>query len=171
MERSELTIVPAEPEDAEAILRFLNQVGGESDNLLFGADEMQMSVEQEREWIRGQNNLVHSVTLTGKQNGDIVAIGSLGGTSRKRIAHRAEISLVVSKEWWGTGVGRRMMEALIQYGRERAAIEVIDLKVRSDNTRAIRLYESLGFRPVGTYQRFFKIDGCYYDALSMNLSL
>jgi RimJ/RimL family protein N-acetyltransferase len=43
--------------------------------------------------------------------------------------------------------------------------------MRTDNQRAIRLYESLGFQVCGTYSRFFKIGGAYYDALLMNLSL
>ncbi|WP_181592732.1 GNAT family N-acetyltransferase [Paenibacillus sp. YN15] len=170
MAESEWTIARADPEDAEDILRFLNRVGGESDNLLFGADEMRLTVEQEREWIRSQGSLPHSVTLTAKRNGEIVAIGSLAGSNRERIAHRAEISLVVSRDCWGQGIGRSMMEALIRFGRENA-IEAIDLKVRSDNRRAIRLYESLGFKACGTYERFFKIAGGYYDALLMNLSL
>ncbi|MNL84045.1 Acetyltransferase (GNAT) family protein [compost metagenome] len=63
-----------------------------------------------------------------------------------------------------------MMEELIRFGRENS-IEMIDLKVRSDNQRAVRLYESLGFTANGTYGRFFKIGGSYYDALLMNLSL
>jgi RimJ/RimL family protein N-acetyltransferase len=38
-------------------------------------------------------------------------------------------------------------------------------------SKAIRLYESLRFQACGTYDRFFKISGAYYDALLMNLSL
>lgn len=170
MEKSGWRISKADPEDAEELLRFLNRVGGESDNLLFGAGEMKLTVEQEREWIIRENSQSQSVTLIGKLNGEIAAIGSLAGFNRERIAHRAELSVVVSRECWGQGIGRSMMEALISFGRDSGR-EILELKVRTDNERAIRLYESLGFQACGTYSRFFKIGGTYYDALLMNLSL
>ncbi|HPU63370.1 MAG TPA: N-acetyltransferase, partial [Mobilitalea sp.] len=44
-------------DDAEALIEYCNQVGGESDNLLFGKNEFHMTVEQEREYIKKlQNN-------------------------------------------------------------------------------------------------------------------
>lgn len=171
MAESELVIIAAEPEDAEAILEFLNRVGGESDNLLFGAGDIQLTVEQEREWILKQKEDPHSVMLLGKLNGRLAATGSLNGTGRERIAHRAEISVVVARDSWSLGIGRRMMESLIRSGREHPGFEIIELKVRADNERAIRLYESLGFKHDGTCRRFFKINGSYYDALLMSLLL
>ncbi|MEA4960851.1 hypothetical protein [Lutispora sp.] len=37
-------------EDAENMIKYLNLVGGESDNLLFGKDEFRLTVEQEKEY-------------------------------------------------------------------------------------------------------------------------
>jgi len=61
----------------------------------------------------------------------------------------AEIRYVgVSPRAWGAGVGRQLMaavpELLAQEGFEDAV-----LKVYVDNTRAVRLYESLGWRADG----------------------
>lgn len=39
-------------EDAKNMIDYLNIVGGESDNLLFGKDEFRLSVEQEVEYIK-----------------------------------------------------------------------------------------------------------------------
>ena len=49
--------------------------------------------------------------------------------------------------------------------------EQLNLEVRSDNARAIRLYEKYGFRKLCTFPHFFKINGEYIDFDLMNLEL
>lgn len=43
-----LMLREAAPDDAPKVLAYLNRVGGESDNLLFGKDGFPMPVERER---------------------------------------------------------------------------------------------------------------------------
>ena len=47
----EIKIEKALPEDAENILEYLKIVGGETDNLTFGAEGMPISIEEERDYI------------------------------------------------------------------------------------------------------------------------
>ncbi len=169
--KHELTIVKAGLEDAAAMIEYLNVVGGESDNLLFGKGEFNISVEQEQAFLTNINNSSNSIMLLGKSDGVIVSIGSLSGNTKARIAHRGEIAISVKKEYWGCGIATSMMKELIKFGKEEANIEVIQLEVKADNKNAIRLYEKLGFKKIGTYEKFFKIDGQYYDAILMNLYL
>ena len=61
----ELTLRKAEKGDAANILAYLNQIGGESDNLLFGKDGMQMPVEAEEAYIESVNASETSVMLVG----------------------------------------------------------------------------------------------------------
>ena len=44
---------------------------------------------------------------------------------------------------------------------EKSGIEIIELAVRSDNERAIRLYKKHGFQEIGVYKSYFKIDEKY----------
>ena len=62
------------------------------------------------------------------------------------------------------------MDEMISFAQS-VEIEIITLEVKTDNERAIRLYEKYGFEKFGTYRGFFKIDGRYYDADFMNLYL
>lgn len=48
-----LIVRPATPDDAEMTLAYLAQIAGESDNLSFGAEGLDMNVEQERGYIEG----------------------------------------------------------------------------------------------------------------------
>lgn len=49
--------------------------------------------------------------------------------------------------------------------------EQLNLEVRSDNARAIRLYEKYGFRKLCTFPDFFRIHGESIDFDLMNLEL
>jgi diamine N-acetyltransferase len=49
----------------------------------------------------------------------------------------------------GRGLGRRLVEAALQHPRLAEAKRVF-LQVWDENERAVRLYESVGFRKIGT---------------------
>ncbi len=66
----------------------------------------------------------------------------------------------------GRGVGRRLAEAAIAAAKERGA-ERIELEVFASNTRAIALYEKLGFEREGVKRRARKVDGEYDDLVLM----
>lgn len=63
-----------------------------------------------------------------------------------------------------------MAEAIIDFARKNGFSQ-LNIEVRSDNVRAIRLYEKLGFRKLCTFPAFFRIDGRDIDFDLMNLSL
>jgi ribosomal-protein-alanine acetyltransferase len=65
------------------------------------------------------------------------------------------------------GIGRSLMMECIERGRQEDATSV-NLEVRKSNKPAIHLYESLGFKPTGIHQRYYR-DG--EDAILMNLKL
>jgi RimJ/RimL family protein N-acetyltransferase len=67
------------------------------------------------------------------------------------------------------GVGRQLVEALIDHARDH--VEVIQLSLVSGNERARRLYASLGFVEYGIEKKSLKQDGHYYDEILMALDL
>ncbi len=164
-----ITIREARPEDAAAILAYLKQIGGETDNLTFGGEGLPISVADEEEHIRRMAADPHSVHYLALQDGAIVGDGSLRGLSR-RMSHRAEFGLSVARAAWGQGIGRALLARMIDYAKTHG-IELINLEVRADNARAIRLYEKFGFRPIGVSPAYFKIGHEYADVLSMYLDL
>lgn len=166
----ELTIREAMPDDAEALLEYMRIIGGETDNLSFGCEGLPLSAEQEREFIQSVSGSGRNVLFVAYDGAVLVGTAQLTCFSR-RFSHRSELAVSVRKTWWGEGVGSRLLEALIVFAKEKANVEVISLEVRSDNERAIALYRKFGFRKYGTYRKFFKIDGKYFDADCMNLYL
>ena len=153
----EFDIREATPEDAEKIIAYLAQVGGETDYLSFGKEGLPINKEE------------HSVLYVVWKNGEIIGDASLSGFSR-RMSHRAEFGISVVKSEWGQGIGSALLQKIIDYAKEHT-IELINLEVRSDNIRAIHVYEKYGFRKIGTSPAYFKIDGEYYDFDLMVLDL
>lgn len=70
--------------------------------------------------------------------------------------------LAVAAGAHGLGVGRALTAALVEDAR-RAGIEVLTLDARGDNTRALRLYASLGFTEYGRLPRFVAVGERRYD--------
>jgi RimJ/RimL family protein N-acetyltransferase len=70
----------------------------------------------------------------------------------------------------GAGIGRRLLAATIEDAR-RFGLERVELNVYATNTRAKRLYESMGFAVEGTRRRHRKLDGVYEDNILMALLL
>ena len=165
----EFDIREATPEDAEKIIAYLAQVGGETDYLSFGKEGLPISTEEEEKFIQNINKEEHSVLYVVWKNGEIIGDASLSGFSR-RMSHRAEFGISVVKSEWGQGIGSALLQKCIMYAKEHA-IELINLEVRSDNIRAIHVYEKYGFRKIGTSPAYYKMDGTYYDFDLMVLDL
>jgi ribosomal protein S18 acetylase RimI-like enzyme len=64
-------------------------------------------------------------------------------------------SIAVSPETGRSGVGRSLMHASEKAAIERACI-LLRLEVRADNRGAIALYEKLGYRKFGVYERYYE---------------
>lgn len=165
----ETVIREVTPRDAAALLAFLKQVGGESDNLSFGAEGLPFTAEQEEKFLAQTLGLGGDIMLAAVRGERMVGNLHVQPLSR-RFAHRGQVGITVLRECWRQGVGSAMMAEAIARARSRG-LEILSLEVRSDNTGAIALYQKFGFERIGTYPRFFKIDGRYYDAELMNLSL
>ncbi len=164
----ELIIEKAKVSDAKAIVEYLNVVGGESDNLLFGKGEFRLSVEQEEAHIENLNKTETSALFIGKVEGEIVSVASFSSAPRKRIAHHGDLAISVKKEFWGLGIGYAMIEKVKEFGKENGVTKIIHLGVRSDNVNAIKLYKKCGFEEIGVFKDYFKIDDEYFDEILMN---
>jgi len=156
-------------EDAEKMIEYLNKVGGESDNLLFGKDEFHLTIQEEAAYIESINSNPNTLMILGTIEDSIVSVAQISTSARKRIAHNSEIAISVKKEYWKSGVGTAVMNELIKFAKESEVILNVSLGVRAGNRHAIRLYENCGFETVGVHKDYFYIDGVYYDEILMDL--
>ena len=152
--------------DAEALLLHLHTVGGETDNLTFGVDSFNISPEREGRFISRFASTEGDIMLVALDGERVVGNGIIEHNRIPRLSHRAELSVTVLRDFWGQGIGKRLIEMLLEFSK-KAGHEVVTLTVRADNERAIALYERTGFVTVGRMKSYFKINGVNYDALMM----
>ena len=109
--------------------------------------------EADIEWSLTTNG---AITYKAVVDGKIIAragIRALG--SRYKIRHRCELGITVSKDYWGQGIGKNLMNACIACAKE-AGYTQLELDVVADNIRAAGLYKSLGFVEFGRNPKGFQ---------------
>lgn len=73
------------------------------------------------------------------------------------------------KEAWGKGFGAEAMNLLLDFGFLEMNLHRISLRVFSFNSRAIKLYEKLGFQWEGTLRESIFRGGQWHDILQMSI--
>lgn len=97
---------------------------------------------------------------------EFVGVAGLLLRQGKKDAHKGFLwGMYVRAHARRLGVGRRLVEVLIEFARPR--VELIQLAVVRGNDQARRLYESFGFVEYGVEKNALKQDGRYYDEILM----
>jgi RimJ/RimL family protein N-acetyltransferase len=82
--------------------------------------------------------------------------------------HTGRLGMGLLAPYRGRGIGRRLAEAAIA-AAWGAGMTRIELEVLASNTKAIRLYEKLGFVHEGVKRRARHLDGAWDDSVMMAL--
>lgn len=78
--------------------------------------------------------------------------------------------VAVSSRVRGGGLGRRLVEGLVDYAR-KVGVEILTLDCRGNNHAAMHLYERLGFVEYGRIPDFVAIDNERWDNVYFSLDL
>ncbi|PPG55906.1 ribosomal protein S18-alanine N-acetyltransferase [Rathayibacter sp. AY1C5] len=104
----------------------------------------------------------HTRYLVAEQDGKVVGYAGLLCPVG---AHEGDVqTIAVVARVRRTGLGRRLLRALLEAAGERGAREVF-LEVRADNPAAQTLYRSEGFEEIGVRPAYYQPDGV--DAIVM----
>ena len=162
-----LTLRCAGEEDAELCLAYLKTTCGETPWLARGAEEVTMTEEEEKAFIRSQNESPVNLMLLAFLDGEHAGNASLMGFSTARTRHRAQLGVALYQKFTGRGIGTVLLDELIAIARQRG-VEQLELEVAAANKGAVALYKKLGFEICGALPRNMKYpDGHYEDVLYM----
>lgn len=157
-EEIEITIREAIPEDAQQIAAVLQQVGKETPYLVMDGTGAAIKPEELAENLADLYESENNVLMVAIIDDQIVGTASVSASGKKRMEHLGEVGISVLKEYWGFGLGRAMMDALIEWAQEGQIIRRLELTVQERNQRAIQLYEKVGFSTEAIMPRGAKTD-------------
>lgn len=102
--------------------------------------------------------------LVAEEAGDVVAYGSVLMSDRTADVQR----IAVRPDRWRTGLGRRLLTALLRHATDRGCQEAL-LEVREDNEAALALYRHQGFESIARRAGYYL--GGTVDALVLRREL
>jgi L-amino acid N-acyltransferase YncA len=99
------------------------------------------------------------------EDGDVLGWAALSPTSsRPCYAGVAEHSVYVASAARGRGVGRVLMEALLE-SADAGGVWTVQTSIFPENEASLALHERVGFRVVGRRERIAQLDGAWRDTL------
>ena len=159
---STIVLRPATAADAEAICRVYNQ--GIEDRIATLETELR-TPEERRQWLaaRGPRHPVY----VAEAEEIIVGWSSLNVYNpRPAYQYVADFSVYVERGWRGKGVGRRLLEHLIEQARALGYHKMM-LSAFPFNASGVALYERMGFTRAGVFHEMGQLDGRWVDTLIM----
>lgn len=171
-----VVIREAQVEDAERLIAHITAIADDpTSEILFWPGEFQLTLEEERKWIKTNLDADHSTVLVAEvpdvdQAGSkIVGVLSCAGGEHCGNHHTTTLGITIHKDWRNQGIGRALMERAIAWAKGTGVVKRIQLGVTASNAPAIHLYEKLGFEKEGLRRRGMFKNGRYYDTWLMGL--
>lgn len=159
------TIRPILPGDAQDMYRMRIQPGVTETTSAMPSERLAHS----ERFVNGMGeNDHHFVAVTQSPEGGEHVIGSVGITvygGRKR--HCAGLGIMVRRECQGLGIGKALLETILDIADNWLGLTRVELTVFADNARAIHLYEKYGFVREGLHRAAILRAGEYCDEWSM----
>lgn len=99
---------------------------------------------------------------------ELVGVAGLRFQHRPRTRHKAWLfGMYVLPDHRGRGLGRELLEAVLEGARSRDGVELIQLTVSESNIAGCRLYETCGFEPFGTEPMAIRVGDRYVAKVHM----
>lgn len=164
----EIILRSADIADAEDLVQYLKTTATETPYLIREPEEVTITIEQERAFIKNkiaaERELMLIATVDGKHIGNcsLMSIGNY-----KRYAHRCEIAIALYQEYCGCGIGKIMLETVLDVAR-KVCYEQAELEVVVENKTAVACYKKMGFQEYGRFPNNMKYtNGEYADTYWM----
>ncbi len=167
-----LVVRQASPSDARAFLAHMGRITNETPYMLQGPGDPLATVGEQRELFRymaRRPNSAYFVAVRPHRPEATRICGSatlLGGRT-ERTMHACSLGMGVDRADWGRGVGGRLMDVVLTWARMSPMLRRMGLQVYEDNTRALGLYRSRGFRVEGVLRDEARVDGRPVDLIGM----
>jgi len=111
--------------------------------------------EQEGAWL--------AIRVGGELAG---SVGLIPADPSSRLGHTASLFVYLDPDWWGRGLGRRAVEAMVGEAGRRGLVR-LEVLVVDGNERSLRLFRACGFAWEGIRRYGFRADDGYRDLVQL----
>jgi RimJ/RimL family protein N-acetyltransferase len=160
----EWTLRLARPTDARALARLFTAVRSEGRWLV--TPPSAISEPSETFWIGEMVRSERGCAFVAEADAEIVGNVLISIEQSVVSDHVGTLSIAVADGWRDVGIGTALMEAALDWARERGLAKVA-LGVFPDNERAIAVYERVGFVHEGLRRRQYRSGDGFRDEVLM----
>lgn len=153
MLKQEFIIKEAEASDAAALVKTLNQIGGESEFMTLDEAGILMTPDQMVDFINSRQESVNQLCLLVKTGQEVAGVLNITSDFHERVNHIGDIFIGIQKQYWGCGLGQLLMAEAIAWAEQSGVIRRLELTVQKRNQRAVHVYEKFGFEIEGIKKR------------------
>lgn len=167
---SDFVIHEADARDASALLHHLQMIAEEPHNgvAVSSVAELNMTEADVEQMIRNharKDTALYAVAMVGD-----TVIGEIHGSSgRLGYSGTVNLSMTVAQVWRDQGVGKALLQYMIDWCQANPRIHRLELYVFPDNPRALHLYEQMGFAHEGSHREAYFKEDAYKDLLVMGM--
>ncbi len=152
--------------DADKLIRLEEKTVSETDFLTRSPGEDVKSAEKQIKLIERINTSENMLMILSEMGERLAGSCTLQTSKRKKTAHRGTLGITILRKFWSMGIGTLMIEETAAYAK-KIGITQLELLVMETNTRAIRLYEHLGFVKVGELPNAYRLENGEYRSQLM----
>ena len=135
-----------------------------SEGIATGNATFETETPEWEKWDRGHLADCRIIASDGRRILGWAALSSVSG--RRVYSGVAEVSLYVAAEARGRGVGKLLLQSLVEQS-ERCGIWTLQAGIFPENLPSIALHKSCGFREVGLRQKLGQRNGVWRNVLLM----
>ncbi|HDR7890305.1 GNAT family N-acetyltransferase [Bacillus toyonensis] len=160
----------AKEQDAERMLNAASKALINAPYMLSTVEGVKkMSVDAIQKTLKAYHENPNYVQFIAEVDGKLVGAIDFKNGNKEKISHQGAFAMTILPEYRNYGIGRALLETLINWAKNNSKIEKVCLEVMEDNLGAIQLYKNLGFFEEGKKAKGVKLDDGYQNLILMAL--
>lgn len=117
------------------------------------------------DWAKWDKSKLPYCRLAAVLDENVVGWAALSATSQRKVYKGVnEVSIYISSNHSGKGIGKKLLKALIDES-EKNGVWTVYASIFPENTASIKLHKSCGFREIGFTEKIGCMDGVWRDSI------
>ncbi len=153
--------------DSSQLVKLMRDIVNEGPFTLAEPDEYKSTIKTESRKIKRFKEADGKIYLVAEVSNEITGFITFDNWDTRRTSHTGLFSVFIKKKWRSKGIGKILINGMLEWSKTNPVNKKISLAVFSTNKNAIALYKALGFKQEGRCPRDIIIDGKYIDSIFM----